>query len=140
MYLLDTNAISEMRKIRHGTANKGFTAWLAATDSGTFYTSAIVVMELERGILRMERKDPAQGQVLRAWYSTIMAGLFAGRILPLDERTAAVCAALHIPDPAPENDAWIASTAKQYGLVLVTRNTADFQGSGVRLLNPFEAT
>lgn len=65
MYLLDTNAISEMRKVKRGKANHGFTRWLKSTDTSHFYTSTVVMMELERGVLGMERKDPAQGTILR---------------------------------------------------------------------------
>ncbi|MCF7521493.1 type II toxin-antitoxin system VapC family toxin [Neisseria sp. ZJ106] len=139
MYLLDTNIISEMRKAKKGRANPNLTAWLAQTDSGYFYTSAIVAMELERGVLGMERKDPVQGIELRRWLDEVKSKLFTNRILPIDETTARICAAMHIPDKAPENDAWIAATARQHGLTLVTRNTADFERTGARLFNPFAA-
>lgn len=138
MYLLDTNLISEMRRPRH--TNQGVKAWLASVDGATLYTSAAVIMELERGVLRIERKDTRQGAVLRTWLEQTVKPAFNGRILPIDEHTAAICARLHIPDPAPENDAWISASAIQHGLTLVTRNTADFAASGARLLNPFDAT
>lgn len=137
MYLLDTNVISEMRKIKRGTGNAAFAKWLKQTDSSTFYTSVVVLMELQRGVLGMARKDPQQGAALRLWLETLMQTLFAGRILPIDPGTAALCATLHIPDRAPENDAWIAATALQHGLVLVTRNRSDFANTGVKLLDPF---
>lgn len=139
MYLLDTNIISEMRKVKSGKANPNLTAWLAQQDSNSFYTSAVVMMEIERGILGMERKDPHQGRILRAWFDSMAAALLVGRVLPIDETTAAICAKLHIPDRCPENDAWIAATARQYGLTLATRNTKDFEPMGIRLCNPFEA-
>lgn len=139
MYLLDTNIISEMRKVKSGKANPNLTAWLAQQDSNSFYTSAVVMMELERGILGIERKDPQQGRALRAWFDSMAAALLAGRVLPINETTAAICAKLHIPDRSPENDAWIAATARQYGLTLATRNTKDFEPMGIRLCNPFEA-
>ena len=135
MYLLDTNIISETR--RPYRANSNVTAWLAATDSNSLYTSVVVMMELERGILGMERKDPQQGAVLREWLNVVIEPAFAGRVLPIDEDTAAICAALHIPSQAPANDAWIAATALQHGYTLITRNTADFERSGAKLLNPF---
>ena len=136
MYLLDTNIISETR--RPDRTNPALKAWLAQQAQSGLYTSAVVMMELERGVLGMERKDKAQGAVLRRWLDNIIKPAFSGRILPADADTATVCAALHIPDKAPENDAWIAATAKQHRLILVTRNTADFERTGVRLINPFE--
>jgi predicted nucleic acid-binding protein len=135
VYLLDTNIISETR--RHYRANSNVTAWLAATDSNSLYTSVVVMMELERGILGMERKDPQQGAILREWLNAVIKPAFAGRVLPIDERTTAICAALHIPSQAPANDAWIAATALQHGYTLITRNTADFERTGAKLLNPF---
>ena len=136
MYLLDTNIISETR--RPDRTNPALKAWLAKQAQSGLYTSAVVMMELERGVLGMERKDKAQGAVLRRWLDNIIKLAFSGRILSADADTAAVCAALHIPDKAPENDAWIAATAKQHRLILVTRNIADFERTGVRLINPFE--
>ena len=136
MYLLDTNIISETR--RPDRTNPALKAWLAKQAQSGLYTSAVVMMELERGVLGMERKDKAQGAVLRRWLDNIIKPAFSGRILPADADTATVCAALHIPDKAPENDAWIAATAKQHRLILVTRNTAEFERTGVRLINPFE--
>ncbi|QQB43038.1 PIN domain-containing protein [Kingella denitrificans] len=85
------------------------------------------------------RTGLSQGAVLREWLDTVVKPAFEGRILPIDEATAEICAALHIPDHAPENDSWIAATAKQHRLILVTRNIKDMDRAGVKLLNPFEA-
>ena len=63
--------------------------------------------------------------------------MFYERVLPIDEATASVCAKLHFPDLAPENDAWIAASAIQYDLTLVTRNIKDFDHPNLRVLNPF---
>lgn len=62
---------------------------------------------------------------------------FSGHILPVDVSFAQQCARLHSPDVRPERDALIAATALVHGLVVVTRNTADFTNTGARLLNPW---
>ena len=138
MYLLDTNILSETRKIRTGKANQGVIDWLADTPEHLLYVNAVVLIEVERGILAKERKDPQQGEVLRQWFEHVVKPTFAERTFVVDENTARICAKLHIPDHAPENDAWVAASAIQHNLVLVTRNTDDFARTGVRLLNPFQ--
>ena len=62
---------------------------------------------------------------------------FADRVLPFTQDTAVLCAGLHFPDPKPERDAMIAATALQHRMILVTRNTVDFENTGVALINPF---
>lgn len=84
----------------------------------------------------MQRKDAAQGQVLRLWFEVVRRE-FQGRVLPFDEGTALLCASLHVPNRRPERDAMIAATAKQHGYTLITRNTRDFSDCGVQVLNPW---
>ena len=137
MFLLDTNVISETRRLANGKINIGVKQWLDSLTNEPLFTNTVVLMELERGILGMERKDAMQGKLLRQWFEQDILSFFEGRILSLDTDTAKICARLHIPDYVPENDAWIASSAIQHNLTLVTRNIADFERTGVKLLNPF---
>ena len=97
----------------------------------------IVVQEIEIGVLR-ERTDPAQGAHLRAWLEDRLLPAFAGRILPVTLEVARRGAALHVPDPRPARDGLIAATALAHGLGVATRNIRDFEGTGVRLANPWE--
>ena len=140
MLLLDTNVVSELRKVGDGRADPGVMAWLAGTDASSCYVSALTLMELEIGILRLERRDPAQGNLLRRWMESRVMPEFAERTLPVDTAVALRCARLHVPDPRAERDALIAATALVHGMRVVTRNVADFAATGVPLLNPWTAS
>ena len=84
MFVLDTNVISELRKVRLGKADANVAAWTGTVDAAELYISAISLMELELGVLSLERKDPAQGGVLRTWLEQQVLPEFAGRTLPVD--------------------------------------------------------
>ncbi len=136
-YLLDTNVLSELRKVGDGKADPNVMAWISAQDSRDLYISAITILELERGILSIQRRDIAQGSRLRAWMDGRVRPEFAERTIVIDDAVATRCAHLHIPDRRNEADAIIAATALVHGLVAVTRNIQDFQGTGVVLVNPW---
>lgn len=137
MYLLDTNVLSELRKIRLGKADARVAAWADRVDAADLYLSVISVQELEIGVLLAERRDAAQGATLRAWLNTQVLPAFAGRILAIDAAVALRSARLHVPDPRPVRDGLIAATALVHGLVVVTRNVADFESTGAQTLNPW---
>jgi toxin FitB len=139
MFILDTNVISELRKAGDGKADANVVAWLSSVDAGTLYLSAITLMEIELGVLRIERRDPLQGARLRAWVDHRILPEFADRTLSVDVAVALRCAPLHVPDPRPERDAFIAATALVHGMTIVTRNLADFAPIGVPLVNPWDA-
>jgi len=139
MYLLDTNVVSELRKVPTGRANARVAGWAWSVPVVSQYLSAVTILELEVGILRMERKDPVQGAALRSWMDGYVLRDFAGRILQIDAAVALRCALLHVPDPLPEIDAMIAATALVHGMTVVTRNVEDFAGTGVAVFNPWEA-
>jgi len=139
MFLLDTNVVSELRKIRLGRADKNVARWADSVDAAELYVSVITVQELELGVLLAERRDPAQGAMLRTWLEGHVLPAFAGRILPVDVAVAQRCTALHVPDPRPAMDGLIAATALVHGMTLVTRNRADFQALDLVILNPWQA-
>jgi predicted nucleic acid-binding protein len=137
MYLLDTNVVSELRKAKSGKANKKVTAWAKSVSAESLFLSAITILELETGILLIERRDSTQGALLRAWLDGHVLPAFSGRILAVDVAVAQRCAKLHVPDPRADRDALIAATALVHGMTVVTRNAADFEAAGVELLNPW---
>ena len=138
MFILDTNVISELRQ---GKPNQSAEVrrWAAQQSVSRLFMSAITILELEQGILSLERRTPVQGSALRLWLTGVRAA-FSGRILPFTEHAATICAALHVPDPRSERDAVIAATAIEHGFTVVTRNTADFVNTGVPLLNRWDET
>jgi len=137
MFLLDTNVISELR--RPDRANKNVLAWASTIPNASFFLSAISILEIELGTLKIARKDAAKAAILRAWIDEQVLPRFADRILAVDTVVAQRCARLHVPDRRAERDAFIAATAMVHGLTVVTRNVADFKSVGVALLNPWAA-
>lgn len=131
-YLLDTNVLSDARRQTFPELN----AWLASQVRADLMISIISLLEIERGILQVERRDASAGQHLRAWLEAEIMPAFSGLILPIDVSVARTAAGLHVPDPMPEMDALIAATAIVHDLILVTHNTKDFERTGIRLLDP----
>ncbi|PID64120.1 MAG: VapC toxin family PIN domain ribonuclease [Gammaproteobacteria bacterium] len=140
MYLLDTNVISELRKVGDGKADKNVALWVSKQDILQCYLSAITVMEVEIGALRIARKDKKQGTVLLKWLEEMVLPQFSERILPIDTRVARCCARFHVPNPCSERDALLSATAFCHGMTVVTRNVRDFEATGVALINPWETT
>jgi predicted nucleic acid-binding protein len=139
MLLLDTNVVSELRKVRIGKADAHVARWAETLDTVDLFISTITIHELEMGVLLAERRDQRQGAVLRRWLETHALPAFEGRILPVDTAIGRRAARLHVPDPQPINDAFIAATALVHGMTLATRNLADFASTGVLLVNPWDA-
>jgi hypothetical protein len=139
MYLLDTNVVSELRKTNTNKADRAVTAWARSIAAESMFLSTITVLELEREMLLMERRDKTQGAMFRSWIENHVLPAFAGRILPVDTAVALRCAALHVPDPKSYRDALIAATALVHGMTVVTRNVSDFEPTGVAILNPWNS-
>lgn len=139
MFLLDTNVISELRKASAGKANPAVIAWANQQDTCSLFVSAITIMELEIGILQLERRDANQGKILRNWFSNQVLPEFEDRILEINTDIALRCARLHVPDPRSDRDTLIAATGLVHNMTVVTRNTGDFAYTGTEILNPWDA-
>jgi toxin FitB len=137
MFLLDTNVISELRKAKSGKADSNVVAWANSVSAARLYISVITILELETGVLLVERRDPSQGAVLRSWLNTHVLPAFSDRIIAVDTAIAQRCARLHVPDPRSDRDAIIAATALVHDMTVVTRNTEDFVQTGTVMLNPW---
>ncbi|MBS0571867.1 MAG: type II toxin-antitoxin system VapC family toxin [Proteobacteria bacterium] len=140
MYLLDSNIISELRKVSTGRANPGVVAWAESVPPESLFMSAITLMELDKGVQLKARQDPVAGAVLRRWLAEKVYPSFQGRVLAVDAAVALENAGYHVPDPRPLADSMIAATAKVHGLYVVTRNVRDFEpfeAHGLRVLNPW---
>ncbi|MEO1060680.1 MAG: type II toxin-antitoxin system VapC family toxin [Actinomycetota bacterium] len=138
MFVLDTSVVSELRKVRSGKANPGVATWAEQVPSAELFVSAITIHELEHGVLLMERSDPTQGALLRAWLDQSVTAAFKHRILVIDEPVARRAVALHVPDPAPFRDALIGATALTHNMTVVTRDLKDFQRfAELDVLNPW---
>jgi predicted nucleic acid-binding protein len=137
MLVLDTNVVSELRKVRSGKADTSVAQWSDSVDAADLFVSAITIQELEIGVLLAERRDPSKGAVLRAWLNSHVLPAFAGRVLPVDTAVAQRSAKLHVPAPQSLRDGFIAATALVHGMTVVTRNVADFAASGVNIINPW---
>lgn len=133
-YLLDTNVVSALR-VRG--RNPAVEAWAASVPVGDQFVAALTIAEIERGVVSKERSDPAQGVILRRWFSDRVVPAFAARVVPFDLSAARVLATYRMPEHAPLDDALMAAVAQANDLVLVTRNTKHFEPLGMRLLNPW---
>ena len=133
MYLLDTNVVSELRRPRpHG----GVVKWLESVAEGELHLSAVTLGEIQAGIELTREQDPTKAEEIERW-ADLLAG--ACNVLPMDVATFRLWAKLmHGRSDTLYEDAMIAATAQQHGLVVVTRNVADFSRFPVQLLNPFE--
>lgn len=135
-FLIDTNVLSEIRK---KSADSNVLRWQNKHDLADSWVSVLTLMEIRSGTERVRHTEPAFAQKLDAWYHEVLLNAYDGRILAVSSAICEIRAALGAGRTQPEIDALIAATAKYHNLVLVTRNTKDFQDLGIKLLNPWEA-
>lgn len=137
MYLVDTDVISEARK--GDKANAGVQSFFrdAARDDAALYLSVITIGELRQGVENIRhRGDKPQATRLERWLNRIMSE-YANAILPFDQETAQVWGRLRVSRPENPLDKQIAATALIYDLIVVTRNSAHYDPTGVQIANPF---
>ncbi len=137
VYLIDTNVVSEARK--GARANSGvIDFYRRAIGAGQrLYLSVVTLGELRRGVELVRHKgDLAQAERLERWLGEVLEQ-YGSNLLGLDAEAAQVWGRLRVPRPEHELDKQIAAIALVNDLTVVTRNTADFVGTGVRLMNPF---
>ena len=138
MYLLNTNIISELKKLDSGKIHPQVQRWAYSINLMQTKISVVSITEIRTGILSLTRKDQAQAASLDNWFTNRLLPAYRTRTLSVDTEVARICAQLHIPAKRPINDAYIAATAIAHNLTLVTRNVRDFQGLPLILENPFE--
>jgi hypothetical protein len=131
MYLLDTCIISEARR-----KTPQAVMWLQKAQSDTLYLSVITIGEVMKGVMMKLRTDPPAAASLLRWLDELRF-VYAPRILPVDDAVATGWGRLMAERSRPVADTLIAATAKVHNKVLVTRNVADFAGTGVDVIDPW---
>lgn len=134
MIVLDTNVISELRKKPHNQDPR-VCAWSQTHPASAFYLTTLTIMEIERGTLMEEQRNSPPGPVLRTWFNALRIA-YAGRVLPFNEG-AAIRAAQLAGGNRPSVDLMIAATALEFGYAVATRNVADFNFSGLAVVDPW---
>lgn len=132
MYLLDTNVVSELRRVRpHGAV----LAWLRDVDDAALHISAVTVGEIQAGIEITRERDQAKAAEIEAWLDDVSATF---NVIDMDGRTFRWCARMmHRLSNHLIEDAMIAATAQVHNLTVVTRNVRDFQTFGMPTFDPF---
>lgn len=133
-WLLDTNVISEVR--RGAACHPAVAAWWRGVAAADLHLSTLTLGEIRKGIDKLRRREAARAAALDVWLSELEEG-FAGRLLPVDAGVAREWGRLAAIRSLPVIDALLGATASVHGLTLVTRNTANLDGLGLRLFNPF---
>lgn len=133
MFLLDTDVISQTAKRQ---PHPRVVAWLSRQPPASLYLSVITLAEIQFGIRKHRKRDPGHATALEAWLRALM-NRFSDRILAIDAAIALRWG--DVTSHAREHwaDHYIAATALERGLTVATRNTRDFAGLGVSLIDPF---
>ena len=134
-YLLDTNVVSETRKLH---ADPRVTGFLEAVTGERLFLSVLTLGELRKGVAAKRRTDAETADRLAVWVDEIERN-FVDRVLPVDAAAARIWGELSAARSLPVVDTLIAATAMTRGLTLVTRNTRDVAATGVIVLDSWDA-
>ena len=133
MYLLDTNVVSELRRVK---PHQGVVNWVKSVPAEQLFMSAVTVGEIQAGIEITREQDAARAEELQAWLEQIVAST---AVLLMDAPVFQEWARMkHRKPKTLIEDAMIAATAKIHGLTVATRNVRDFREFGVKLIDPFK--
>jgi predicted nucleic acid-binding protein len=132
-FLLDTNVVSELRKRK---PDPNVEAWYESVAGSQLFLSVLTVGEIRMGVEQVRRKDPARAEIIESWLTRLQTA-YGDHIVDVDADIADAWARLSVPDALPVIDGLLAATAAVHNWTLVTRNTADVERSGIRVLNPF---
>ena len=134
-YLLDTNVLRELGKT---SPHKNVAAWLKSVDDADLAISALTVREIAKGVVKLRKTKPDTAAALAATVAAIFDA-YDGRILPIDRAVASVWGEALGESEKHVDDTGLAATARVHGLIVVTRNVKDFEGRGVKVIDPFTA-
>lgn len=132
-YLLDTNVLSEVRK---PNADPNVSTWLKDVDGNRLYLSVLVLGEVRQGVERLRRRDVTRATEFDEWLQELQRS-YVDRIVLIDAETADIWGRLNAERTLPVIDGLLAATALRHSFTVVTRNTKDFDGTGVKVLDPF---
>lgn len=139
MIILDTNVISELRKIGSGRVSPQVVTWFEQTELADTYISCITLAELQTGILSLRfQRDYQQADIIENWLKNWVLPHYQNRILDINADIALIYSAFHVPNKKSVHDGLIGATAIYHHCPVATRNVSDFEGMAVELINPFE--
>ncbi len=133
MYLLDTNIVSELRRVKpHGAV----VDWLQEIEDQNLFISVVTIAEIQSGIEITREQDPEKADHLEQWLDLVASTY---NIISMDAEIFRAWAKLmHRRSDTLYEDAMIAATAQVKNLIVVTRNVDDFRVFGSKIFNPFD--
>ena len=134
MFLLDTDVLSALRRRER---NPELARWVGTQRTTDLYLSVVTVGEIERGIMRQQRRDTGFARELAIWLDRLL-DWYGERVLPVDTATARRWGRLSATLGQNSADLLIAATALEHGLTVVTRNVRHFEPTGVAVVGTFE--